>query len=163
MTNDDVLFLSQTLPLVDAPDMDPDFNYLVSAAMRSAEGIAKDIEKALTPKKGFQDYLDAMEELRKTYARKDKDGDPIKVVEAGEMGPQKKYDIPDVNNLNSPFQKAVEKLNSDSKVALDERKKQLLFLDKENKNYNPDFISRDLHPKGLSRRAMDAIFLITKK
>jgi len=163
MTNDDVLFLAQTLPLVDAPDMDPDFNYLVSAAMRLAEGVEKDIKKALEPKKVFQDYLDAMEELRKTHAKKDKEGKPIQKIEAGPNGPVKQYDIPDVNNLSSPFQKAVEKLNEDSKVALDARKKQLEFLDKENKNYNPDFISRDLHPKGLSRRAMDAIFLITKK
>jgi len=163
MTNDDVIFLSEVLPLVNVPDMEPDFNYAVSFNLREAEKIAVDINKAIEPKPGMEAYDKSAQELREEYAEKDPDGNAAFTAEATEHGPIRHYKIPGLEVSSSLFNMAVAKLKKKHEKDFKEREVQLEFLKKENKQIKLLEISKSDIPKGLSRRAMDAVFLFTKK
>jgi hypothetical protein len=163
MTNDDVLFLAENLPDVDVPDMDGDFNYAVSYNMREAERIAVSIRKVIASKEGMKEYLKGVQALREEYADKDPTGKPITTERPVKGGVQTLYAIPGLQNPNSPFNKAVEELKEKHKKDFEEEEKQMEFLQKENKQFKPLTVTRRQVPKGLSRRAMDAVFLFVEK
>ena len=163
MTNEEILFLVENLPQVDAPNMEQDFNYAVSFNLYEAEKIKKSIDKSLELKPGLKAFNGAMDDLRKKHADQDEEGEPVSIFIAGPLGPQKQYQIPGIDNPSSPFQKAVEQLKIKHKKDFDDREKQLEFLSKPNKQFKPIMVSHKDVPKGLSRIAMDAVFLFVIK
>lgn len=164
MKNNDILFLAQSLPLVDAEMMDADFNYAISYNIREAQKIADNIHKALEPSTEFKEYESKMQELREKYARKDENNEPIAskmTTASGQI--LKTYDIPGIDDPKSKFSVSRDALKEQYKEVLLKREKQFEFLKQENKEANFIMIEKKLVPKGLSRAAMDAVFLLIEK
>lgn len=162
MTNDDVLFLAQALGAVDAPDMEPDFNYAVAHNLREAEKISETIRDAVKPGDDFKKFEDEMQELRLKYTRNDSEGNPImNERDAGGGRTTSTYDIPGLNNPNSPFNLAVKKCKEEFKTEIDKQEKKLEFLKNNNTKADIMMIDKEDWPTGLSRVAADGIFLMT--
>ena len=160
MTNDDVLFLAQALGAVDAPEMEPDFNYAVSHNLRQAETVAETIRDAVKPGEKFDEYKKEMQNLRLEFTRKDDDDNPITFKDENIRG-QVTYDIPGLSNPGSPFNLAVEECKEKFKAEIKEQEKRLEFLKSKNTKVDIMMIDVDDIPKGLSRVAMDGVFLMT--
>lgn len=162
MTNDDVIFLAESLPFVDAKEMDPDFNYAVSHNLRLCENVAKDIQKAISPTDDFKKFEEDMNKLREKYANKDEHGKLIKQTQQTSNGMMVFYDIPDMSNPKSKFNVGSDKLKKEFQKTIDKREEQMEFLKKENAQVKLMMVDKDLLPKGLTRRAMDAVFFMIK-
>lgn len=160
MTNQEVVYLANVLKEVDAPEMEPSFNYAISATLSDAIKISEDIKKALVPTEEFSQLEKDLQGLREKHAEKDEEGKPKTVTFEGGM---KQYVIVDAEKPTSPFGKAVAKLQEKYKEAIKKRDEQLDFITKENEDFEPHKITVDQIPKGLSRAAMDAVFMITEK
>lgn len=159
MKNQDVLYLAMALKDVDAPEMEPGFNYAISATLADANKVAETIKKALAPTEEYSKYEEELQALREKFAEKDENGDPKFFSNNG----VKQYVIKDIGKPGNPFSKAVEKLQEKNKEVIDKREKQLEFIFEENKDFKPHTVSVAQIPKGLSRASMDAVYLIVEE
>lgn len=164
MTNEEILFMANNLTAVDAPEMDAEFNYYVSANLNEAERVAKNIREAIKPGEKLEEYDKEVQALREKYATKDEKGNPnVQIIKLPNGQQQRQYDIPGGESKTSEFGKALEKLRTKYKKDLDDQKEKMKFLEKENKEFKPVMIDLDDVPKGLNRQAMDALFYVIKK
>jgi len=164
MTNEEVLFVANNLTAVDAPDMEPEFNYAVSGNLTEAERIAKKIRDALKPSDEVKAFEKKMQALREKHALKDEKGDSkFTMIPTPSGQPTKQYTIPGSESDTSPFSKAVAKLKEEYKKDTDKHEKKMEFLEEENKDFKPEWIDLADVPTGLPRRAMDALFFVIKK
>jgi len=163
MTNDDVLFLAQTLGQVNVPNMEPEFNYAVASNLREAEKVAKIIQDAIKPGEDFKNFEKGMQKLREKHARKDDKGKPISTKYEVAGLPKVTYDIPNINDPNGAFNKAVTKIRDEFKETIENQEGRLSFLEKENEEIKLIMVDVSDIPKGLSRRAMDGVYLMTNK
>ena len=162
MTNNDVLFLAQVLGEVDAPDMEPDFNYAVSHNIREAEKVSEIIRDAVKPGEEFKEFEKEMQDLRLKYTNKDPEGNPIIIKREANGRVTSTYDIPGLNHTQSPFNLEVEKCKERFKAVIDKQEKKLEFLKEKNTKADIIMVDKSDWPKsGLSRIAADAVFLMT--
>jgi len=164
MKNKDILLLDQVLPELSPPDMDRWFNYAVQETIQRAAAKAKSIREVIAPKEKMKEYQDKLKELQKKHATQDEYGEPVKEVkELGGGRVLEKFIIPEVDNPRGKFRKAVDKLDREYKETIDEYNKGLEFLDEENKDFEPYWVTVDQHPNGLTIEEGKAVFLMTKK
>ena len=164
MTNEEVLFVANNLTAVNAPDMEPDFNYKVSANLSEAEKVAKNIREAVKPGEKLEEYEKEIQALREKYAMKDDKGNPnVRTITLPGGQVRKEYDIPGGDSKTSEFGKALDKLKKKYQEDLDKQEEKMKFLEKENKEFKPTLIDLEDVPKGLTRQAMDALFYVIKK
>lgn len=164
MTNEEVLFVANNLTAVDAPDMEPGFNYSVSGNLTEAERVAKKIRDAIKPSDEMKEYEKKMQELREKHSDKDEKGNPkftIIILPNGQSS--KQYTIPAAESPNSPFGKDIKKLKDEYQKHIDKYEKNSEFLQEENKDFKPEWIELEDVPKGLPRAAMDALYYVIKK
>lgn len=163
MKNHEILTLAEVLPLVDAPNMDGDFNYAISDNLLNAKHYAISINKAIEASEKVKEYEEKLKELQMEYAEKDDDG--VVISQTFEVGGRQliQYKIPGVGIPESEFTKAVEKLNATYKKDLDAHEKKKEYLQKENKQFKPLMINRKLIPNSLPRHVMDVVYLLVEK
>lgn len=164
MKNRDILLLDQELPNLSLPDMDRWFNYAVQETIERAATKAKSIRKVIEPKPRMVEHNDKLKELQKKHANKNEFDEPIlKVTDLGNGRRLEVFDIPEVNNPKSEFNLAVESLKDEYADAIEEYKDGLKFLDEDNFDFEPHWVTIDQIPNGMSRTQMSAVFLMIKK
>lgn len=160
MTNQKILDLIPGLRAVDAPGMDPDFNYNVSETLAAAVDLSTHIIKAIEPTTKMEEYNDKANTLRVEYAAKDKEGNPIHSMRPGGI---KDYIIPGSELPTCEFRVKLKALEDEYAKEIEAHKEKLKYLEQENKKFKPSWIKKSTIPEGLSRRAMNAVFMISKK
>lgn len=164
MKNEDILLLNQELPTIDVPDMDGWFNYAIEETIQRASAKSKIIREVVKPKDGMVEYQDKLKELQQKHAEKDEYDEPLKDITPLGGGRQlEKYVIPDIDNPKGKFNLAAVALDKKYKEDIDKYDKKLEFLEEENSDFEPYFITVDQIPNGLSRRQMRALRLMVKE
>ena len=164
MKNKDILFLESELPKISPPDMDRWFNYAVQETIQRAQAKAISIKDVVKAKGEMKKYEEALKELQIKHAKKDEFGEPIKEVMPIGGGQQfERYDIEDIKNPNGAFNVAVDKLSEKYKEAIENHLEGMKFLDEENTDFEPYWVTIDQIPNGLTRVEMSAVFLMVKK
>lgn len=162
MKNEDILLLDQALPTIDVPEMDGWFNYAVEENIQRASSKAKSIMEVIKPKGKMAEYQEKVKELQITHAEKDEYDNPQKITrELGDGRVMERYVIADIENPKHEFNIAIEKLEEEYKKAIEAHEKKLKFLEEENSDFEPFFVTISQIPKGLSRRQMKAVRLMT--
>lgn len=163
MTNRQVLAFANGLQGVDAPDMEGDFNYAISANKAEAKRIAVSINAAIKPNEAMEKYEQERRDLIIKHCDKDERGEPIsRVVTAGDQT-FIKYNVPDIDDPKSDYNRELGVIKENYKGDIEAHEKKLKFLDKDNSEFKPIMIPRKDIPKGLSREAMDLILPLVKK
>jgi hypothetical protein len=146
------------LQSVDAPEMDPEFNYAVSKNIHILEEIKQCLEDAAADPKGYDLYLKALEEINKLHSKKDK-GEPILIPLPGGRA---KYDIIESDDYNLE----IKNLNEKHYKVIEAKKRNIQkyndMLNKECSELKFFEVDRKHIPKGLTRTAMNAVFYIIK-
>lgn len=163
MKNKDILLLSQALPHISPPEMDRWFNYAVQETIQRAESKAVSIKSIIKPKEKMAEYQEKLKKLQEEYSNKDEYGQPIKQIDIIGGMQRELYDIPDMKNPKGDFNVAIDELESEYDASIKEYKEGLKFLDEDNPDFEPYWITVDQIPNGLTRAEMSAIFLMIKK
>jgi hypothetical protein len=164
MTNNQILMLEQELQNLNPPDMDRWFNYAVQETIQRATEKAKVIREVIKPKDKMVEYQDELKKLQIKHANKDENGDPVvSVMELGNGQRAERFEIPDIGDPKGKFNVAVDKLMKKYKEAIDEYNEGLKFLDEENEDFEPHWVSVEQIPDGLSRSEMSLVYLMIKK
>jgi hypothetical protein len=164
----DCLRLFEGLGEVNASNMSAKFNYAISKNRNMLEGIIKDLNKTIEETDDFKKYREAKNKILEKYARKDSEGNPIMVnQDAGGGRTIRVYDVPE-RFLTDPGTSCgieLQSLRKKHKKVIDEREKQIDSYNElleDISEFVPFLIDLKEVPSGLSRRAMDAVFLIIK-
>lgn len=164
MKNGEILLLVHELPTVSPPNMEGWFNYAIEETLQRAEQKAKSIRKVIEPKEKMAEYQDLLKKIQERFCNKDEYGKPIKKItklSGGKVFEQ--YEIPESEDPKSLFSVAVKDLSDEYKKDIEEYEKGLDFLDEENNDFEPFWITAKQIPDGLSRNQMKAVFLMIKK
>ena len=164
MTNKDILRLAQHLPFISPPDMDRWFNYAVAETLQRAKAKAETIKDVVKPTGKMEEYQTKLKELQEKHAEKDEYDKPIKdITQIGNGRQYEEFVIPEIDNPKGKFNVAVKKLESTYKAAIDAHDETLKFLDDENKDFVPYWVTIDQVPNGLSHDEFKTIFLMLEK
>jgi hypothetical protein len=164
MTNNQILMLEQELPNVNVPDMDRWFNYAVQETIQRATEKAKVIREVIKPKEGMEKYQGELKKLQIKYSNKDENGEPVMLItDLGDGKKLERYDIPDINKPNGKFNEAINRLQKKYQADIDKYNEGLKFLEEENKDFEPFWVTVDQIPNGLMRDQMAVVFLMIKK
>ena len=113
----------------------PRVTYAVNKNKRLVKAEIEDMEKTIAPDERMKEFQKKREELAMEYATKDSSGNPKTKLVPGLNGDKSQYayDIPDQEDLESPYRKKLSKLEKEYKSDIDahiekERKYQDEFL-----------------------------------
>lgn len=108
------------------------FAYVISKNKERLDREVKEMEKYKDPSDEYQAFLDALEDARKEYAKKDANGKPMTSIKPLPNGQQRvAYDIPNFEDPKSPFRVAVTKLEKKHKKDIEDHENKLKdFVDK---------------------------------
>ena len=155
MKNGEVLEFASGLNALRSELTGRDFAKAVVLNQRKIADFVDAINEARKPSKEMQKYFDDFNELKKEYAEKDKEGNPIieSRREAGGISVPY-YVIPDSENPESEFFKKREALIADNKETIDAHTNMLKewtdeFLDKDS-GFEPYKIDEDLIPNNVN-------------
>ena len=163
MKNEDILLLARVLPTVDAPEMDGWFNYAIEETIQRAQAKAKSIREVVKPKGKMEEYQGKLKELQITHAEKDEYDEPMKITnDLGDGMIMEKYVIADIDDPKSEFNVKVDELAEEYDKAIKSYEKKLEFLQEENKDFEPYWITPDQIPTGIKAAQIRAIHLMTK-
>ncbi len=179
MTNGDALQMFNGLSAVKQPlfadikDLEDMSDYLFHAKFIQAVSYNK---RKLTPliesfqdseklSDEYKDYLKERNAILAKYARKDKEGEPIKTERRIGDFTQEGYDVPSVADKTSPAGKAIDRLEEKNKALIDERKKKAEEMEamlKEPCKITFKFkeIPWSTIPKGLDTLMMDGVMFM---
>jgi hypothetical protein len=163
MKNEDILLLEQVLPTIDAPEMDGWFNYAIEETIQRAHVKAKSIRAVIKPKGKMAEYQERLKELQISHAEKNEYDEPMKITE--ELGGGRvleKYVIADIDDPKSEFNVKADELKKEYDKVIKAYEKKLGFLEEENKDFEPFWITPDQIPTGISRPQMKALHLMIK-
>jgi len=163
MKNVDILLLANTLPSISPPDMDRWFNYAVQETINRATSTAKIINEVIKPKEKMIEYNKKLKELQLKHTHRDEFGDPVKHTNVINGREFEVFDISEINNPKGAFNVATNKLNEEYKEAIKEYNDGLTFLEEENEDFEPYWVTIDQIPNGLTRNEMKAVFLMVEK
>jgi len=182
MTNGDALQMLNGLNAVKQPlfadikHMEDMTDYLFHAKFIQAVSYNK---RKLNPLiESFQDiekfsdeynaYLKERDEILSKYAKKDKEGNPVKTGKRIGEFIQEAYNIPSLADKNSIASKAIKKLEDNNKALIDERKeksKEIEALLKEDCKVPLKFklVPWSMIPKGLDTSMMDGVMYMIEE
>jgi hypothetical protein len=144
--------------------MDRWFNYAVQETIQRAVEKAAVIREVIKPKEDMVEYQDELKKLQIKHADKDDDGNPVMEEIELENGQKvEKFVIQDIQDRKGKFNVAVDKLLKKYKEAIDGYNEGLKFLDEENKDFEPHWISVDQIPDGITRDEMSLVYLMVAK
>lgn len=164
MKNKDILLLEQQLPKISVPNMDRWFTYAIVETIERAVATGNSIRKVIAPKAGMIEYQKKLKELQIEYSDKDEFDQPItdiKVISDGRT--LESYKIPSAADPKSEFSIAATKLDAEYKADIDEYNEGLKFIEEENKDFEPYWVTMDQIPDGLSTKEFRVIFLMLEK
>lgn len=163
MTNADILALYTGLSNINNYQ-GVRFNYAIAKNLKAAEKEVKILgEQEVKVRECLKDYEVARIDCLKSHAKKDENGNPIKLKEGTK---DEKFDIVPVimETLVSP---ALKKLEEDHKPALDEFKERIIEFNKllleENNDFKPFLIPQDILPESITTEHTKIIFPLIKE
>lgn len=139
------------------------FKMAVSRNKRDLKNHLTDLETGLTATEKYREYQEKEQKLSKKYCRRDKDGKNIiiPVIQGRLRGEQ--FDIEGMDDPNSEYSLAFNKLEKEYRKEIDERKVQMEKYNehlKEDSTYKPYLIPMEWVPDDLPQKAMDGILYI---
>jgi uncharacterized protein YdiU (UPF0061 family) len=142
----------------------PKITYAITKNKRRLQEIIEDLQKsAPQPDEKMQEFLNKREDLAKQYANKDKDGNPLKRVIPVAVGRNMTvYDVPDADNEESPFRKAIKPLQEEYKEDIEAHSKKEEDFEKflqEESEYVPFMVNlQTFEDEKCPQQIMDLIF-----
>lgn len=107
------------------------FGYVAGRNLEFLDNEVKKSEKYKDPSKEYQEFLDELEKLRVKFAKKDSNDKPVMIQDVFNGRNVQRYDIDDADNVESPFRKALAKLEKQYEKATEDHAKKLeSFRDK---------------------------------
>ena len=143
------------------------FTYAVKKNKDMLKIEIKAMEEANEPSKEFKEYTEAQGEINRKFAEKDAKGNPK--TEQRRIGAIKKrtfFIIPGIDDPNSKFTKATEKLAHDHKEVIDiqaEKEEEYQEFLKEDTEWKPFMIDLESVPDGIHQEVMDRIHFMIKE